>query len=136
MTKSKHSRFDCNPGCSVEATIGLIDGKWKCVILFHLSGRTHRFNEIRRHIPEVTQRMLTNQLRELEADGLIDRKVYAQVPPKVEYSLSPLGRSLEPVLLALKNWGDSNMGLFARQAEIYLPEEAPNTASEVEAFIV
>ena len=80
--------------------------------------------------------MLTNQLRELEADGLIDRKVYAQVPPKVEYSLSPLGRSLEPVLLALKNWGDANIGLFARQAEIHLPEEIPSNASEVEAFTI
>lgn len=114
MTKIRHSRLDCNPGCSVEATISLIDGKWKCVILFHLLGGTVRFNEIRRRVPDVTQRMLTNQLRELEADGLIERKVYPQVPPKVEYSLSPLGRSLEPVLLALKIWGDANIDLFAQ----------------------
>ena len=113
MTKIRHSRLDSNPGCSVEATISLIDGKWKCVILFHLLGGTVRFNEIRRRVPDVTQRMLTNQLRELETDGLIERKVYAQVPPKVEYSLSPLGRSLEPVLLALKIWGDANIDLFA-----------------------
>lgn len=114
MTKIRHSRLDCNPGCSVEATISLIDGKWKCVILFHLLAGTVRFNEIRRRIPNVTQRMLTNQLRELEADGLIVRKVYPQVPPKVEYSLSPLGRSLEPVLLSLKTWGDANLVLFAK----------------------
>lgn len=114
MTKIRHSRLDCNPGCSVEATISLIDGKWKCVILFHLLGGTVRFNEIRRRVPDVTQRMLTNQLRELEADGLIERKVYPQVPPKVEYSLSPLGRSLEPVLLALKIWGDANIDLFVQ----------------------
>lgn len=117
MTKARHSRFDCNPGCSVEATISLMDGKWKCVILFHLLDGTARFNEIRRRIPEVTQRMLTNQLRELEADGLIERKVYPQVPPKVEYSLSPLGQSLEPVLLALKVWGDANIGLFTSQTD-------------------
>jgi DNA-binding HxlR family transcriptional regulator len=116
MTKIRHSRLDCNPGCSVEATISLIDGKWKCVILFHLLGETLRFNELRRRVPEVTQRMLTNQLRELEADGLIVRKIYPQVPPKVEYSISPLGRSLEPVLLGLKDWGDENIGLFGQLA--------------------
>ena len=118
MTKIRHSRLDCNPGCSVEATISLIDGKWKCVILFHLLGGTVRFNEIRRRVPDVTQRMLTNQLRELEVDGLIVRKVYPQVPPKVEYSLSPLGRSLEPVLLALQIWGDANIDLFAQPNSI------------------
>jgi DNA-binding HxlR family transcriptional regulator len=112
MAKARHSRFDCNPGCSVEAAISLIDGKWKCVVLFHLLEGTLRFNEIRRRIPAVTQRMLTNQLRELEADGLIDRQVYAEVPPKVEYSLSERGRSLTPVLAALKLWGDANLGLF------------------------
>lgn len=112
MTKPRHSRFDCNPGCSVEAAISLIDGKWKCVILFHLLDGTVRFNEIRRRVGGVTQRMLTTQLRELEMDGLIIRTVYAQVPPKVEYSLSPLGRSLEPVLAALKGWGDGHLHLF------------------------
>ncbi|TCQ09084.1 HxlR family transcriptional regulator [Rhizobium sp. PP-F2F-G36] len=114
MAKVRHSRFDCSPGCSVEAAIGLIDGKWKSVILFHLLSGTLRFNEIRKTIPNVTQRMLTNQLREMEDDGLISRKVYAQVPPKVEYSLSPLGRSMEPVLLALKQWGDANLGLYGK----------------------
>lgn len=114
MAKVRHTRFDCSPGCSVEAAIALIDGKWKSVILFHLLGGTLRFNEIRRQVPGVTQRMLTNQLRELEQDGLIDRKVYAQVPPKVEYSLSALGRSMEPVLLALKAWGDANIGLYGK----------------------
>ncbi len=114
MAKPRHTGFDCNPGCAVEATISLIDGKWKCVILYHLLGDTARFNELRRRMPEVTQRMLTNQLRELEADGLIVRRIYAQVPPKVEYSLSPLGRSLEPVLVTLKTWGNANTGLFAQ----------------------
>jgi DNA-binding HxlR family transcriptional regulator len=114
MAKVRHSRFDCSPGCSVEAAIGLIDGKWKSVILFHLLSGTLRFNEIRRRIPGVTPRMLTNQLRELEVDGLIVRKVYAQVPPKVEYSLSPLGLSMEPILLALKSWGDANISLYGK----------------------
>jgi DNA-binding HxlR family transcriptional regulator len=115
MAKPRNSRLDCNPGCAVEAAISLIDGKWKCVVLFHLLEGTVRFNEIRRRVPGVTQRMLTNQLRELEADGLIVRTVYAQVPPKVEYSLSPLGRSLEPILVALKLWGEANIGLFTKR---------------------
>ena len=114
MAKARHSRFDCAPGCSVEAAISLIDGKWKCVILYHLLSGTLRFNEIRRHVPAVTQRTLTNQLRELEMDGLIVRKVYAQVPPKVEYSLSELGRTMVPVLSALKEWGDSNISRFSK----------------------
>ncbi|EJB06994.1 putative transcriptional regulator [Rhizobium leguminosarum bv. trifolii WSM597] len=114
MAKARHSRFDCSPGCSVEAAIGLIDGKWKSVVLFHLLSGTLRFNELRKHIANVTPRMLTNQLRELEDDGLIERKVYAQVPPKVEYSLSELGRSMEPILLALKYWGDANISLYGK----------------------
>jgi len=118
MAKVRHTRFDCSPGCSVEAAIALIDGKWKSVVMFHLLGKTLRFNELRRQIPGVTQRMLTNQLRELEEDGLIERKVYAQVPPKVEYKLSPLGESIEPILMALKDWGDSNIGRFGKAKEL------------------
>lgn len=105
----RHDRLDCSPGCAVEATLSLIDGKWKGVVLYHLFEGTLRFNEIRRRIPNCTQRMLTNQLRELEADGLIARKIYPEIPPKVEYSLTPRGRSLEAVITALKSWGDTNM---------------------------
>lgn len=114
MAKVRHSRFDCAPGCAVEAAIGLIDGKWKSVILFHLLERTLRFGELSRILASVTPRMLTNQLRELEEDGLVIRTVYAQVPPKVEYSLSPLGRSMEPILTALKIWGDANIGRYGK----------------------
>lgn len=117
MAKVRHSRFDCSPGCSVEAAIGLIDGKWKSVVLFHLLAGTLRFNQLRRQLAHVTPRMLTNQLRELEEDGLIVRKVYAQVPPKVEYSLSPLGHSMAPILLALKSWGDEHIGLYGKPRE-------------------
>ena len=113
MAKARHARLDCSPGCAVEATISLLDGKWKCVVLFHLLEGTMRFNELRRRVPGVTQRTLTNQLREMEADGLVTRVIHAAMPPKVEYSLSPLGRSLEPVLGALKAWGDANGALFA-----------------------
>ena len=109
MARIRHERLDCSPGCPVEATLSLIDGKWKGVVLFHLLEGTLRFNQLRRKLPSVTQRMLTNQLRELEGDGLIARRVYPEVPPKVEYSLTELGRSLEPVIQALKVWGDVHL---------------------------
>jgi DNA-binding HxlR family transcriptional regulator len=92
--------------CSVELTIQLIGGKWKPIILYHLGTRgTHRFGELRRTIPNITQKMLTQQLRELERDGIIERKVYPEVPPKVEYSLSTTGHSLMPILKQLCQWG-------------------------------
>lgn len=112
MARTKHGTFRCSPGCAVEATLSLIDGKWKGVVLFHLLEGTMRFNEIRRKLPGVTQRVLTTQLRALEADGLINRKIYPVIPPKVEYSLTPLGRSLEPVVQTLKIWGDENEHLW------------------------
>ena len=111
MSRVRHQRLDCSPGCPVEGTLDLIDGKWKGVVLYHLFEGTLRFNEIRHRLPNVTQRMLTNQLRELEADGLIIRKIYAEIPPKVEYSLSTRGRTLKPVIKALKAWGDAHLGV-------------------------
>ncbi|SCZ69349.1 winged helix-turn-helix transcriptional regulator [Epibacterium ulvae] len=118
MAKAKHSRFDCSPGCAVEATVSLIGGKWKSILLWHLHiDGTLRFSELRRRIPNITQRTMTNQLRELEQDGLINRKVYPQVPPKVEYSLTDLGRGLSPILEALKIWGDANLNRFGKPAQ-------------------
>ncbi|WP_369058912.1 helix-turn-helix domain-containing protein [Caulobacter sp. 73W] len=95
--------------CGVEATLDLIGGKWKGVILYHLLGGRMRFNVLSRRLGAITQRMLTKQLRELEGAGLIIRTVYAEVPPRVEYSLSARGESLKPVILALKAWGDENV---------------------------
>lgn len=95
--------------CPMEATLDLIGGKWKGVILFRLSEQTRRFNELQKLLLRVTPRSLTRQLRELEADGLIHRKVYAEVPPKVEYSLTDKGRTLEPVIKALINWGNEHV---------------------------
>lgn len=93
-------------GCSVEATLSVIGGRWKPVILFHLlQQEMMRFNQMKRAIEGITQRMLTNQLRELEADGIIERKVYAEVPPRVEYRLTNYGQTLEPILLAMREWG-------------------------------
>lgn len=121
MSKLKHSRFDCTPGCSVEAAIGLIDGKWKSIILWHLlEDHVLRFNELSKKIPNITQKMLIRQLRELEEDQIITRKVYPIVPPKVEYSLSSLGLSLSPILIALKEWGDQNIGLYGKPKELLM----------------
>ena len=94
-----------NVNCPVAATLQLIGGKYKALLLWHLSGKILRFNELRRLVPEATPKMLTQQLRELESDGLIARKVYAVVPPKVEYSLTPRGESLFPILQAMYEWG-------------------------------
>lgn len=99
-----HIRYDCNLGCPVEAALEAIGGKWKGIILYHLLSETMRFNEIRHLIPEVTQRILTRQLRELEDNHLISRKVYPEVPPRVEYSITEYGKTLAPVIYALQAW--------------------------------
>lgn len=94
--------------CSVELTLQIIGGKWKPIILYHLSNfGTRRFGELKKSMPNITQKMLTQQLRELELDGLIDRRVYAQVPPKVEYTLTEFGATILPVLQSLSKWGQS-----------------------------
>lgn len=94
----------------MEATIDIIGGKWKSVILYHLIDDKKRFNELRRLIPGVTQRMLTLQLRELERDGIVCRTIYKQVPPKVEYSLTEFGKTLIPIIRQMMNWGTSYAG--------------------------
>ncbi|HEY9757527.1 MAG TPA: helix-turn-helix domain-containing protein [Oculatellaceae cyanobacterium] len=92
--------------CPVEVTIDLIGGKWKSLILYYLIDRkVVRFGELRRLLPRVTAQMLSAQLRELEADGLISRKIYTQIPPKVEYRLTGFGETLAPVILAMTEWG-------------------------------
>lgn len=103
--KAEISKEDIH--CPVEATLSLIGGKYKSLIIWNLVGKTLRFSELRRDIPSATPKMLTQQLRELEAAGLISRKVYAVVPPKVEYSLTPLGASLRPILESMYQWGAS-----------------------------
>ncbi|PSH54586.1 winged helix-turn-helix transcriptional regulator [Phyllobacterium endophyticum] len=104
--RSKRKRSTANrTGCAVEATISVIGGLWKPVILFHLLDGKLRFNAICRLTPAATPRMITLQLRELEADGIIDRTIYPEIPPKVEYQLTELGKSLEPVLVSMCNWG-------------------------------
>lgn len=100
----------------VGITLRVIGGKWKPLILWHLCQRTTRFNELMRLMEGITQKMLTQELRELEADRLVSRKVYPEVPPRVEYSLTTHGKSLRPVLSKMAQWGDSHAALAKRKA--------------------
>jgi DNA-binding HxlR family transcriptional regulator len=91
--------------CGIDVTLAVVGGKWKASILWHLALETMRFSELQRQFAETTRKMLTQQLRELEADGLVHREVYPQVPPKVEYSLTEKGRSISPILEQMCDWG-------------------------------
>lgn len=91
--------------CGIDVTLAVVGGKWKASILWHLALETMRFSELQRQFSETTRKMLTQQLRELEADGLVHREVYPQVPPKVEYSLTEKGRSISPILEQMCDWG-------------------------------
>lgn len=101
--KSRHNVYD-ELACPVEATLELIGGKWKGIILYHLLAGKLRFSDLKRQMLCVTQKMLTKQLRELEADGLVNRIVYAEVPSRVEYELTKDGRSLKSILNSIKKW--------------------------------
>lgn len=103
--------------CPVEAALKAIGGRWKVIILRELFRGTMRFCELHRAIGGITQKMLTQQLRELERDGIVARKLYPQVPPKVEYSLTPLGESLQPVLDAIHHWGTSYLEYNGRKPQ-------------------
>lgn len=94
------------PPCPVETTLALIGDKWKVLILRELLGGTKRFKELQRSVGNVSQKVLTQQLRSMETDGLVHREVFAEVPPRVEYSLTPLGKSLAPVIDAMRAWGE------------------------------
>ena len=91
--------------CPIEATLGVIGGKWKVVILYWLKERTLRFGELKRKIPKVSERVLTEQLRELERDGIVRREVYPEVPPRVEYSMTEYGLTLRPIAEMMAAWG-------------------------------
>ena len=95
--------------CGIDVTLAVVGGKWKASILWHLGQQTMRFSELQRQFSDTTRKMLTQQLRELEADGLVHREVYAQVPPKVEYSLTEKGRSICPILDMMCNWARDHL---------------------------
>lgn len=105
MIKFKEKQFKC----SMELTLDLIGGKWKVLILWHLRKNVLRFSELKKELPHITQKMLTQQLRELEQDDLVIRKVYPQVPPKVEYSLTDSGHKIIPILRSMCSWATEYM---------------------------
>ena len=114
--------------CGVQTTLAVIEGHWKLPILFRLLDGTQRFGELRKNLPAATQRMLTLHLRELERDGLIHREVYREIPPKVEYSLTEMGLSLEPLLRFMSDWVHANRALMVAGIESLagaIVEEAP-----------
>lgn len=125
----KRRNYDAVPGCSIEAALNLTNGRWKGVILYHLLDGTLRFNQLNRHLVGCTARLLVQQLRELEEDGFVERKVYPVVPPRVEYSLTEEGRSIGPILLQLRDWGQGwldRRGLKTRADDV---EEADQKAA-------
>ncbi len=105
--------------CPLEETIKTFAGKWKPSILHYLADESCRFNTLRKRIPGISQRMLTLQLRELEKDGLVIRKHYPEIPPRVEYSVSPMGRTLEPIYLAIKAWGETHSKAIEKSRKNY-----------------
>ena len=127
-------RLNSKSGCAVEVTLSVMGGTWKPIILFHLLHGKKRFSELSRTIGGVTQRMLTLQLRELEEAGIVLRTVHAEVPPRVDYELTELGRSLQPVLIALRNWGVEYARLQEGALQLHddgPPEALPDCAADV-----
>ncbi|MFB6362668.1 winged helix-turn-helix transcriptional regulator [Paenibacillus elgii] len=113
----------------VEVTLEVIGGKWKSIILYHLTTGKKRTNELRRLIPDITQKMLTQQLRELEKDGIIHRTVYHEIPPKVEYELSEYGLSLKTVLETFCLWGEKHLDKVYGDRSVVL-EDCPDYTYE------
>ncbi len=116
--------------CPVKLTTSIIGGKWKPILLFHLERKTRRFCELQRLVPGLTKKMLTQHLRELERDGIVHRKVYAEVPPHVEYSLTRHGESLKPILKLMSAWGTRHRARYGSPAPRAEKEMATGTQSE------
>ena len=111
--------------CPVAATLDLIGGKYKALILWHLADKKLRFSELRKELTQATPKMLTQQLRELEAQHLIHREVFPVIPPKVEYSLTELGKSLMPILVAMRDWGSGYLRTHALEPNCFMMTGTP-----------
>lgn len=131
--KSGYGECPDGKGCPVEFTLDVIGGKWKGMLLYYMIEGPKRFNEFRRICPTITQRMLTLQLRELEKDGIVHREVYQQVPPKVEYSLTEFGRTLEPIIQSMRAWGETYGGRQAGTCEADGSSATAETVQTAEA---
>lgn len=114
-----------NPLCPVQATLNLIGGKYKALILWHLAEGPLRFSQLHRSISDATPKMLTQQLRELEASDLIHRKVFPVIPPKVEYSLSQVGQTLVPLLTAMRDWGANYLRSQNKEPDCFMMASNP-----------
>lgn len=114
MPKDRLNKVSCsNYRCEIEVTLEILSGKWKSLIIWNLNlHKSIRYNEFRRLIPEITQKMLSQQLKDLEQNGLVNRTVYHEVPPMVEYSLTKMGEELIPILTAMDKWGKSFVDEF------------------------
>ena len=130
----KRRTYDCAYGCSVEATLDVIGGKWKGVLLFHLLNGPKRFGELQRILPDVTHRVLTLQLRELEKAGVVYREAYNEIPPRVEYSLTSFGKSLEPILLLLRDWGDQYQQTLIEKKRLFATKNDQRDHADQERF--
>jgi len=119
MENKVENKVENNP-CPVTATITLIGGRWKPLILFNLSDHTRRFGEIAVRMPSISRKVLSEQLKELEVDGLIHREQFKEIPPRVEYSLTELGKSIRPLLIHMATWGQE-MVLNARSINVESP---------------
>ena len=113
------------PACPVATTVQLIGSKWKLLILRNLLARPWRFNELRKSLEGISQKVLTDSLRSMEEDGLVTRTVYPEVPPRVEYSLSPLGESMRPIIQAMEQWGAQYKASKAREQQGHSAETEP-----------
>ncbi|MCU7652089.1 MAG: winged helix-turn-helix transcriptional regulator [Acutalibacter sp.] len=113
------------PACPVATTVQLIGSKWKLLILRNLLARPWRFNELRKSLEGISQKVLTDSLRSMEEDGLVTRTVYPEVPPRVEYSLSPLGESMRPIIQAMEQWGAQYKAAKAREQQGLSAEKEP-----------
>lgn len=122
-SSNSQNQLQMTANCPITSSLILINGRWKMIILWQIRGGAIRFGELRRAIPLITEKMLTDQLRELEHDGFLERVVFAQVPPRVEYSLTPLGTSFMPILEQLFAWGEEHQAI-ERVKQKYRPTSA------------